>query len=376
MILIGTFQSFSYIMISPILSVYLTGLGIPLTVTGVIIGIFFIMALILRPFSGIAVVRFNKKGILIIFTLISAICTLGYAFANKVAPMIALRILHGIATGMTGTATITLMSDCIPNDRMGEGIGYYGLGGILSTAVAPGLGITLINHFGYPLTFVTSCMLLTLSMLLLIPLKAVVLYEAPKQVKTKLDLNSFIAKESVFFSILSGFITFAGSVVGTFLLLVAAQRHINDISMYFVVCAIFMFLARLIAGKIFDRKGLTVILYPSFAVCIFTMTLFGLSTTLWLFLIAGALLSFAQSCVGPALQAECLGRVDRSRTGVAVSTFFMGMDISYAIGPIVGGFIAHYFDYASVFYFCGVLMFVGVILYYFYKHKEKVRGTA
>ena len=115
-------------------------LGAGLTISGLIAGIFSITALCVRPFAGAAADHFNKKWICVLATGVIALSAVGYALVPDVSSMLIMRILHGAAFGVSGTANIALVSTCIPKSRMGEGLGFYGLGQVFAQAVGPAWG--------------------------------------------------------------------------------------------------------------------------------------------------------------------------------------------------------------------------------------------
>ena len=371
LILSNAFSGISYYMTYSIMSKYFVGLGISLNVVGIIVGIYALSAMCVRPISGVAADRYNKKIIVIITEILIGLCMMGFVLSNSIAVFFIFRILQGIAFGMSGTAMFSLASTYLPKDRIGEGIGYLGLGYFFTTAVAPGIGIITSSHYGYLMTFTLSFIISVAAAFFIIPLKTVKPPEKAKHEIKKIRLNNLIGKEAVFYSALCAIFTFSGGVVSVYLLLVADKRHINNISIYFIVCAVFMIVARPFTSRIFDKKGLAFIVYPAFAVCCATMILFGVSSTLWMFLLAGVLLSVTQGGVGPAFQAECIRRVGRNRSGVANSTYFMGTDISLGAGPIIGGVIISIFDYSAVFYFCAILLFIGGVIFFLSEQKGK-----
>ena len=59
------------------------------------------------------------------------------------------RFIHGIAFGFSSTATGTISSRLIPEERKGEGIGYYGLSVTLASAFGPFLGLVLNNNLDF-----------------------------------------------------------------------------------------------------------------------------------------------------------------------------------------------------------------------------------
>lgn len=373
------FAAFSFNMISTILSQYLVKLGATLTIAGIIIGMFSITALLIRPVSGLASDRYSKRNILIASNLLIGISELGYILSNQIAVIFVFRILHGIAFGMSGTASVALASEIIPKKRTGEGIGYIGLGQIMAVAVAPGFGIMISDRLGYSATFIAAFVLAVIASLLLIPFnrgKSTVSsnpVNPPQKLKGKGLLQSLVAKEVIVFSIISGVMSLNNGIVTAYILLFSKQVHIEDISAYFTVTAIVMLIIRPLSGKIMDRRGLKILVYPAFVIGILAMFLHGLSVTIGILLLAAVLKAIASSTIQSCLLAECINRVGVERSGVATSTYYIGADIGQGIGPVIGGMIATSFGYNNMFFFCGIVTFLGGMLFFVNNLAEKKR---
>ena len=93
-----------------------------------------------------------------------------------------------------------------------------------------------------------------------------------------------------------------------------------------------------------------------------------------LILLSCVLRAVGQGAAQPSLQAGCINFIGRDRSGVATSTYFLGGDIGQGVGPIVGGtmlgIIAGLQGYRFVFSFCGGLVIVAMIYFYFVSKKE------
>lgn len=379
LIIENLFAAFSFNMISTILSQYLVKLGATLTITGIIIGMFSITALVIRPFSGLASDRYCKRNILIASNLLIGISELGYILSGQIGVVFVFRILHGIAFGMSGTASVALASEIIPKERTGEGIGYIGLGQIMAVAVAPGFGIMLSDKLGYSATFIAAFALAVVASLLLIPFKnektKALSCQTKQNPKGKNVLQSLIAKEVIVYSIISGVMSFNNGVVTAYILLFAMQIHITDIGAYFTVTAIVMLIIRPLSGKIMDTRGIKVLIYPAFLIGVAAMVLHGLSTTLWVLLLGATLKAIASSSIQSCLLAECIKRGGIERSGVATSTYYIGADIAQGIGPVIGGIIATSFGYSNMFYFCGIVTIFGGVLFFVNSLAEKRKAV-
>ncbi len=69
---------------------------------------------------------------------------LGPLFSNTGAFFIIWRILQGLGFAASTTALATAAADVLPLSRLGEGIGYYGLGQAISMSCGPAIAIALV----------------------------------------------------------------------------------------------------------------------------------------------------------------------------------------------------------------------------------------
>lgn len=93
------------------------------------------------------------------------------------------------------------------------------------------------------------------------------------------------------------------------------------------------------------------------------MTLIALSQQLWLFLVAAACKALGSGTVTPSIQAKCGQLETPDRSGVAMSTYLLGTDIGYAIGPIIGGAVSAGFGFEAMFFSGLPILAIGVIVY-------------
>ena len=91
----------------------------------------------------------------------------------------------------------------------------------------------------------------------------------------------------------------------------------------------------------------------------------------------GILRAIGQGAAQPSLQAGCINRVGRDRSGVATSTYFLGGDVGQGIGPMIGGLIlaqvAGNMGYQLMFWFCATIMVIAMVYFFFFLRKEKIK---
>lgn len=371
LIIVSFITAMSFNMVYVTISKYALEVTPSLTIAGIIAGVFSISALLIRPIAGVTADSVNKKILCIAANLLMSFALLGYMFSYNVPVLFFFRILHGVAFGISGTVNIALVTNYIPKGRIAEGIGYYGLGQVLAQIISPNIAVSLASSYGFQPLFliVTTLSFIGVLLLTVVPYREIT---PPKQKrKQNFSLNDFIAKEVIVYAAVGGMFSFGNGIVSSFLVLVAEERHIANIGLFFSVGAIVLFVLRLFVGKIADKQGLTLIVNVSLIATAISMAMISLASTLGLLLVASVLKSIGQGGGQISLQAECIKRVDPGRVGVATSTFFIGADIAQGIGPMIGGAISHIFNYTVLFFVSAVLMLVVMVFFNFYQKKQK-----
>ena len=355
-------------------------LGAGLTVSGVIAGIFSITALCIRPFAGAASDRFNKKWICVFATILIALSSVGYALVPDVSSMLVMRILHGAAFGVSGTANIALVSTCIPRSRMGEGLGFYGLGQVFAQAVGPGMGAAIQEAFGYRTLFFLIAGLTAVGVILLIQFPYKNQETAEKEAegektdskKSRFSWRSLIAMDVAVFALIGGLFSFANGIVNSFLKIFCDERHIAGYMSFFTVSAVVLFGMRLLIGRLADKSGLTWIVNLSLLASIGAMVLIGRATVLPMILAAAVLKAAGQGGGQISLQAECIKKAGPLRSGVAASTFYIGADIGQGVGPVIGGAISSAWGYEAAFWMTAAILAAGILVFNVYQKRESL----
>lgn len=375
--LVNLITAFGFSMIASIVSSYAVYLGAGLTLAGTLAGIFSLAALVVRPFSGWVLDILNKRNVCILSTVIICISFLGYAFSHNISIMLFFRVLHGIAFGVSSTATMALVSEYIPNERLGEGLGYFGLGQIISRICGPYMGIVIKERLGYKSLFIMISLLTVLAILLLMMVKV---NKSEKQslktIGSALRFDKLIVKNCVVFALVSGMFSLGNGITSSFLILLGDERGIVNIALFFSVNAFALFILRFLVGRLVDRSSLTPIVIMSLLLTSASMFLIGKAIGISAILLAAVLTAIGQGTGQLSLQSACIKRVEASRIGIATSTYYIGADIGQGLGPIIGGKISELSSYKIMFYCTAILMLIGLVffvIYQLYDMKGKIK---
>lgn len=371
-ILVNTLNAFSFYMVATILSKYLVNIGTTVTMAGFIVGLFSLTSLCCRPFSGIMADRLSNVTLLKWSNILMGVGLLGFTMTTQIPLLIVFRIINGVGFALSGTCQISLASRYIPQNKMGEGIGYLGLGMVLGSAVAPGLGLAIAEGFGMKITFLISAAFTVIAYVILCFQK-----EEKKQVveeKRVVNFSDIIAVKALPFTLVAGAYSFVNGIIASYLVLYAEEIGVKGISIYFTVCAIVLFIVRPFSGKLMDKKGIRATVLPGLLFTACAMFMLGSSRTLLLVLITGAIRSLGQGAAQPSLQAGCISAAGKNKSGVATSTYYLGGDVCQGFGPMIGGVIvgkiAGIAGYTTLFNICGMLLLCALVFFFIITGKK------
>ncbi len=368
------FSWLSYNMVTPILTGYTETLGGSVSVCGIVGGLFAFTSCFCRPVSGFMADHYNRKRMLSWFTLVMAVSQLVYSVIPSIPAVLVFRGIHGIGFGISSTAGLVLVSECVPERRMGEAVSYYGVMSVVTMAAGPGLGIWLSGTAGY-----RSCMLIS-SCMLFCAFAATVLFpyrygrgtqkkrEALKRQKT-FSAASLVETKLIGLTCVNASFTMLNGVVSAFLVVSMAERGIEGVSWHFTVNAAVLIFSRIAMAKLVNRWSLAKNLYPAYLCGILSLLLISGTRSLTVLVIAGAVKAFAQGMSQPALQTEALRTVPPKRRGVACSTMYIGGDLGQALGPMIGGMIAQNAGYVRMYLFF-ILPLAATLLYFIFRERK------
>lgn len=375
LVLVNAMLGIAFYIITPVLTKYLTQIGVSLVIASIISGLFSLTSLCTRPFTGILVDTLKPRKILYISIPMLILSMLGYALTTNQYLIVVLRIINGVAFCFNGTTISAYASMYIPPKRMGEGIGYLGLGSVIATALGPVIGLSIGTSLGYRNAFLVAAVFGLASLLLLL-----IFNDQPKVItsntenitkKKSIHLNQIIAVQLLPLAFLNGIFSYANGTVSNFLVLLSEERNIENCSIYFTVLACCMFIFRPISGKLNDKYGLPFLLIPAYIMAGVGMFLVSGMKTLPMLIISAICMAFGQGGGQPSIQSQCIKELSIDKRGIAISTYYIFADVFQGLGPITGGLIADHFGYAAPFTFAGWFLIIGLVLFVLLQYHKK-----
>jgi MFS family permease len=306
---------------------------------------------------------------------VSMLAYLGYIiFSDSLTAIIICRIMQGVAFAFMSVARTAFATDYMPRDRIGEGVAFTSFGIVLSQAIGPAMGMWIQEQWGFQACFIVALCLSLLSFALLTTRPYT---HVPKKFNwNKLRLYNLVAVDVLPFALIGGLFSMQTQLGNAFIPLIADERGITNVALYFTVFSLVSLALRPFVGKTLDKYGLSVLLFPAFVFGAITFVLTGIAWSLLIIVIAAVAKAFSQGVAMPAIQGATIKRLGRERAGVASATIHMGQDLMNMLAPMFGGALAGSVGYGNMYYtFAGIIL-LGIPAYAYLHFRDKKRSAA
>ena len=368
------FVYFTYYLLITVIAVYATEkFHASPSAAGLSAGIFIIGAIAGRLYGGTSIERIGHKKLLYISFACYLATTLLYFAVSGLGFLIAIRLLHGAAFGLTSTATGTIAAEIIPNERRGEGTGYYALSMTLATAIGPFLGMFLTLHVNFKANLVVCAAALSISLLAAFTLTVPAIKPAVGKASgnKRIAWDGFFEIRAVPISIVTALICFAYSSILAFLSSYVKSIHLIETgSFFFLAYAVAILISRPFTGYWFDRKGENFIIYPTFLLFAAALFLLGHADQGYLILLAAVILGFGYGNYFASGQALAVKVSPQNRKALATSTYFIFADLGSGIGPFLLGVVIPVLGYRGLYFGMAALVLATGFAYYFLHGKK------
>ena len=355
-------SSFIFFILIPTLPIYLAGLGSTEIETGVLLGVFFFCSLICRPFVGRALLRTPERKFMIIGSSLYALASIVYLFSPPFWPFFIVRVFHGIGFGFFHTASFTFIANAASKAHRGQSLGYFSLSMTFASALAPAIGMLLINHFSFTILFLV-CLGLSLCSLL-VANQLAGKQTAPLQAASTED-GFFLRRIAIPASVTNSISLFMWGAVAAFFPLYAVDHGVANPGLFFTTIAIMLFLGRSVGGRILDLVKRESVILPCLIAYILSMAILAFSETLPMFILVGAIWGIGNAFSMPSLVAYVLDR-EGSHPGPAMGTFTAISDLGISLGPVIMGIVIHVTGYQVMFLCLALTGIINLIYFYFF----------
>lgn len=371
LILIASFFYFcSPMLITPLITGFSGSIGASATMMGMIGGFMNLCSLVCRLFVGNLADKISKYKVSFLGAGLMCLSCLGYMVATNPMIVFIARMINGVGFACCSVCMATWMSNMLPNEKIGSGMGIYGMMNALGMAVAPTIGISIYQVFGYRLSFGIALLtsLMTMIIIQFIGNKGEPEPQTQK-VKTKLQIAEW---KAVPIAIIIMLFSIPYCATQSFLVnYVQAQNLSVSVSLFFPLYAVVLLVLRLCLKSLFDRLPFQYFLFGS-SISAFAgiLCLTFLKNNIILFF-AALFMAGGYGMMCSICQSTAILLAGKEKRGLANSTYYIGLDLGMALGPAIGGFLFGNLN-LSLFYPALLLTVpLAIIVYFVVKIKNR-----
>ena len=151
----------------------------------------------------------------------------------------------------------------------------------------------------------------------------------------------------------------------SFLAAYSQEIHLVEAgTFFFVVYAVVITISRPITGIIFDAKGENYVMYPCFVCLAIGLFLLSGTQTAWMLLLAGVFVGLGYGTFMSNGQAICIKLTPNHRVGVAISTYFVALDLGLGVSPYILGVLRPMLGFEGLYMLTGVMSVICLVMYF------------
>jgi MFS family permease len=331
-------------------------------------GIFALASALCRPLISEMIDRIGRKRSFTAGNLIMAVAPLAYlGFADPLGSgypwLLLLRVVHGIGMAICFTAVFTYMADILPRERFNEGIGMFGISGLLGAAVGPFAAEAVLHRAGYPGLFLAAAGFSLVSLLVHLPLA-----ESHPAAERRRGPSFFVLLSRgkfIMVFLLSTLFGLGLAATGNFVAPLAEERGLGLISTYYLCYSAGAISIRLFGGQLVDHYGENRILPWGILCFVAGLLLLPVTHGPLLLGVSGLCSGIGHGLLFPTLNTLAVRGEPAEVRGKATGIFTGAIDAGIFAGSLLLGYIGQWLGFPALFWVAGAGMAAGLLLFGF-----------
>ncbi|TMD51587.1 MAG: MFS transporter [Chloroflexi bacterium] len=265
-------------------------------------------------------------------------------------------MLSGVALSMFSTAASTYIAYTVPISRRAEAVGYYGVLQGLAQGFGAGVSIVIVDGMGFGALYAIAGVATVAAAILSLGLRE----DSRPKSATPMGAGFRLHRGVVAPSLAQYSVIVGTGAAFSFIPLLGISRGVTNPGLYFTAVAISSIVARLLTGRIADRRGRFAAIVPGMIVTAVGMYIVSSAASAEAFLLAGVAVGIGFATAQPALQALAIDLAGPAERGTAMATFWAFTDFGVITGSLLSGQIVAVSGFGAVFVVSAVMPLVGV----------------
>lgn len=330
------FYMSSPMLVTPLITGFSESIGATAAVMGFIGGLMNLVSLFCRPLAGNLADKISKYKISFIGGSFMTAACVGYVFAPNEAVLVFARIINGFGFACCSVCMSTWMSNMLPKEKVGSGMGVYGTMNALGMAIAPAIGVSVCQKFGYRAAFVIA---LVFSIAIMVTIQFIGDKGEPVRPGNEEKKRfALIDVRVIPISFIIMLFSIPYCATQSFLVTYAEVQGLNvTVSMFFPFYAVVLIILRLSLRNLFDKLPFRVFLGVCCASELTAILLLTVMKNNVVMFLAAAFLAGGYGIMSSVCQSTAILLAGNGKRGIANSTYYIGLDLGMTLGPMIGG---------------------------------------
>ncbi|AVK61757.1 MFS transporter [Lactobacillus sp. CBA3605] len=367
-IMIATFfYQFSIQAINPLINGYARNLGVNSALTGIIVGVMSITSMLLRPFAGNLTDRVSKYQLAFIGGVLCAISDLGYLWSTNATELLFARMINGVGFVLCTVCLATWLAFLVPRQHVGKAMGYYGLLNAVAMAIAPAIAISLYQHLGYRFILILAAIS---AVAMIIVIQFIGNQAKPQASIMTVQHFKVVQRDALPAAIIISLLSIPYFTTLADIVMYVETLKLNvTVGLFFVAYSVILFAIRIILKDYFDKIAFGIWFYICLLATIAYIILLTIMKNNVEMILAAGMMAVGFGIMVSICESTALLLAPITEQGLANSTYFLGIDIGMALGPILGGAIPAFLPLKLLYPIMLTIVPLVLIIYVFNRHK-------
>lgn len=344
------FYMASPMLVTPLITGFTESIGASAALMGLVGGLMNLVSLFCRPIAGNLADRISKYKLSFIGAVFMTAACVGYIFAPNEVVVIIARVINGFGFACCSVCMATWMSNMLPKEKIGSGMGVYGTMNALAMAVAPAIGVTAYQRFGYRVSFVIA-LIFSLAILAVIQFtgdkgepettndeageKGSGAGTADGKQRRRVEL---VDVKVIPIALIIMLFAIPYCATQSFLVTYAEVRGLHvSVSLFFPAYAVVLIVLRLSLRSLFDKLPFPIFLLAGALSELLAILLLTIMKNNAVMLLAACFLAGGYGIMSSVCQSTAILLAGKEKRGLANSTYYIGLDLGMTLGPMIGG---------------------------------------
>ena len=366
---------------TPLLPIFAASLGAEAAFLGLIVSVSTLTGMVLKPTFGVLSDRWGRRGWLVLGIVFFAVTPFLYRFVHSQEELLALRLVHGLATAIFGPVSLAFVVEQ-GNVGRGERLGWFGIarsgGYILGPALGGWLLLTMEPSVIFTVIGVLSCIALVPTLFLKESTSRDWTTRASVRQQMTAAMRSGSKAAGVWLAgVLELGVFLALYAAKAFLPLFALSQGISVllVGLFFSVQEIAHLSLKPLGGRLGDRMGHLLGIALGMGLMGICLPLLGVADNPPSLMAVAILVGAAQALIFPNTLALVSEQMDQHHVGAGMGAVGTMRNAGKVAGPIVGGVLLAVVEFESMLWVVAVLPLAAATALGIYRYRYRREGV-